>query len=764
MTEFIQIIDYEGNFTQCSADWLQSKGLLRQGFDYSVITVLGCQSSGKSTLLNALFGTDFPVMDASLGRCQTTKGIWMAKDTYSPTIVFDVEGTDSRERGEDRLTFEHRTALFSLALADCVLVNMWYHDLGRYTASNYGLFKTVLGVNLELFQKSNEFPKTTMIFVIRDYTINMTPLEKLEQMIQDDIRHLWKETPKPPQYTHSTADDFLKFRIVGLPSKIERPDEFISCCLSFREKWLNQWRPQMYTRGIPSDGFSHYVQAVWETILKTSDLDIPSQKEMLATYRCDELKTEALTSVAPEIQHLMDEAKDNKLSSQDISWARRIAQLALERFDPSAFRYEAKIYKAKRIQLIQGLQGDLQKVADIHLTTRRHNISEACYRKFYAKLNKISEQGDIFAVCLQYRDTTEEWKKQAMNDLLDGMKIDDVETHDEDLRQHLQFNTSQHEQALKENLDALIIRFHEYLLQELEKDISRKVEQSLNNLESYLTTPELTPQGFWSHVTKQVEHIQQLLAERLSTIFSEFDKSEIKKHANDSNVFLSHIIFKQLLLKMKPILDYLLHSLLRRFQLFFTQDAQQVPRQWQHLTCDQIKDIYIDARKNSLAILSIFTEIHCSGLFGDLKDLETNFIKEVKLSESKKEEILLKAEVQMQKSYQEAQMLQAASGQGVRIPWWIWTLLVALGFNEMVMVFTSPFVLILLILATLVFCFSFYTGNLNFRQCIVQRVFDLLSLVWNPFSLYVEPFLSSSTAQDTISEKVSHTKISCKSE
>jgi protein SEY1 len=93
--------------------------LTSRGFDYSVITVLGCQSSGKSklikflckyikrvkkgTMLNTLFGTTFPVMDASLGRSQTTKGLWLAKDVNSPTIVVDVEGTDSKERGEDRL-------------------------------------------------------------------------------------------------------------------------------------------------------------------------------------------------------------------------------------------------------------------------------------------------------------------------------------------------------------------------------------------------------------------------------------------------------------------------------------------------------------------------------------------------------------------------------------------------------------------------------------------------------------------------------------
>lgn len=56
------------------------------------------------TLLNSLFGTTFPEMDAMQGRSQTTKGVWAAKDHKgSKTLVIDVEGTDSKERGEDRL-------------------------------------------------------------------------------------------------------------------------------------------------------------------------------------------------------------------------------------------------------------------------------------------------------------------------------------------------------------------------------------------------------------------------------------------------------------------------------------------------------------------------------------------------------------------------------------------------------------------------------------------------------------------------------------
>ena len=76
------------------------------GGGYKCVAVIGCQSSGKSTLLNLVFGTSFEMMDDSTGRQQTTKGIWMTHNEEKNTLILDIEGTDSKERGESHLTFE----------------------------------------------------------------------------------------------------------------------------------------------------------------------------------------------------------------------------------------------------------------------------------------------------------------------------------------------------------------------------------------------------------------------------------------------------------------------------------------------------------------------------------------------------------------------------------------------------------------------------------------------------------------------------------
>jgi hypothetical protein len=89
-------------------------------------------------------------MNPDMGRTQTTKGIVFSWSEERRILVLDVEGIDSRERGESGHVFEQSTALLALSVADIFIINMWTMDLGRYTASNIGLLKVVFEMNLKI--------------------------------------------------------------------------------------------------------------------------------------------------------------------------------------------------------------------------------------------------------------------------------------------------------------------------------------------------------------------------------------------------------------------------------------------------------------------------------------------------------------------------------------------------------------------------------------------------------------------------------------
>jgi GTPase Era involved in 16S rRNA processing len=49
------------------------------GKNYFTVAIVGAQNSGKSTLLNNLFGTDFKVLNGIAGH-RTTQGVVLGRD------------------------------------------------------------------------------------------------------------------------------------------------------------------------------------------------------------------------------------------------------------------------------------------------------------------------------------------------------------------------------------------------------------------------------------------------------------------------------------------------------------------------------------------------------------------------------------------------------------------------------------------------------------------------------------------------------------
>ena len=50
---------------------------------------------------------------------------------YGPTETTVFSTGEQIERGEDDTNFEKQSALFALAVADVLLINLWCHDIGR---------------------------------------------------------------------------------------------------------------------------------------------------------------------------------------------------------------------------------------------------------------------------------------------------------------------------------------------------------------------------------------------------------------------------------------------------------------------------------------------------------------------------------------------------------------------------------------------------------------------------------------------------------
>ena len=331
---------------------------------YQTIGIIGCQSSGKSTLLNHVFNTNFEIMSDDIGRAQTTKGIWLAINKEYNTLIFDVEGTDSKERGDDRLKFEQCSSLFTLAMSDVLMINMWTNDIGRYTASNYGVLKVVFEQNLKLFQQESE---KKIIIVLRDFDSNVDDISKLKEGIMADMIKIWNEIPKPDEFKGQPCSKYFKFEFITLAHKFYQTEKFNQGIEEIKERLKRGKNDNKtgansnsifnlvnYDKNVPIDGFYKYCLDIWTNILNNKDLNIPGQKEMLARFKCDEIKMAALNLVDQKINELELQSTANIMNDFGDK-AKEILKEALDNYDPLAKNYLSYIYQDVRNSLEEEL-------------------------------------------------------------------------------------------------------------------------------------------------------------------------------------------------------------------------------------------------------------------------------------------------------------------------------------------------------------------------------------------------------------------------
>ncbi|KAJ4884429.1 Protein ROOT HAIR DEFECTIVE 3-like protein 1 [Raphanus sativus] len=572
----VQLIDGDGTYNVSGIDhFIKEVKLGECGLSYAVVSIMGPQSSGKSTLLNNLFGTNFMEMDAFKGRSQTTKGIWLARCAgIEPcTLVMDLEGTDGRERGEDDTAFEKQSALFALAISDIVLINMWCHDIGREQAANKPLLKTVFQVMMRLFSPR----KTTMLFVIRDKT--RTPLENLEPVLREDIQKIWDSVPKPEAHKETPMSDFFNVEVVALSSYEEKEEQFKEQVASLRQRFMHSIAPGGLAgdrRGvIPASGFAFSADQIWRV--------------MVATVRCEEISNEKFAHfITNEDWRKLDE----EVQAGPVSgFGKRLSSIlgsCLSEYDGEATFFDEGVRSSKRHQLEEKL---LQLVNPAFQDVLGH-IRWGMLEKFKASFDKALEIGEGFSsasttwlkACMDQFDEEcagaiieqANWDTAKVRDKL----VRDIEAHVSSVRaSKLSELTSQYETklhtALSEPVEALLEGASDQTWTTVKKLHGRETESAVSGFSSALAAFD----------------IEEETRDKMVKSLQDYSRGVIESKAKEEA--------GKVLMRMKD-----------RFATIFSNDADSMPRVWTGK--EDLRAITKAARSASLKLLSVMAVMRLS--------------------------------------------------------------------------------------------------------------------------------------------------------
>jgi len=487
----MQLIDEHGQFDEhaCESFLHDAANAHEWNKKYAVMSIMGPQSSGKSTLMNHAFGTSFREMDELSGRRQTTKGVWMAiaesehSDDNNNTIVLDLEGSDGRERGEDDQTFEKQTALFALAASDVLLVNVWCNDIGREHASGKPLLKTILQVNLKLFCSNNKTSvttkKTKLVFVIRDRS--KTPIELLEKALKEDVEQVWQSIKKPEHFANSDVSEFFDVGYFSLPHYLHENEVFVKECKGLRAALISSTdESKTHESKVPSTALPTSMREIWKAVQENRDLDLPAHAIMVATVRCEEIATMCADAVeASDAIGMLCERANTPNASECTTLGKEIEAIAKTGFDvydaETAF-FDKNVRDMKRRELAGKLTTVFKPTLEAHFT----NVSKKLLTKVRRELDAGFESGfekkstkKFSQMALSLReDSINEWNEHVANSTptenIDGWNFEIVKDLTRLFHKDLE-ETVDHEKTEKSAL----------LARNVERTFSRQVSTSI---------------------------------------------------------------------------------------------------------------------------------------------------------------------------------------------------------------------------------------------------------------------------------------------
>lgn len=729
----IQVIDENKHFNRHILDYISTRS--RSDSEYRIISVFGSQSTGKSTLLNHLFSTNFDVMD-EVNRQQTTKGIWMAvspgvsnllgnEDAVSSDniLVMDVEGTDGRERGEDQ-DFERKAALFALSTSEVLIVNMWESQVGLYQGANMGLLKTVFEVNLSLFGTSklhNNDHKVLLLFVIRDH-LGVTPEASLAATITQDLLKIWDGLSKPAEVAHLAFHDFFDLAFHSLSHKVLQKEKFVEDVRRLGNRVVGTasadylFKPN-YHHDIPIEGWTMYAENCWDQIDNNKDLDLPTQQILVAKFKCDEVAAQCydqFVGVARELEAAAVEATQatSDVDYNDVGMSfRDMKESVLEDYDTGASKYNKNVYQQKRAVLAEKIDTKLHDVFSVYA----NHLVATTIKSVAAGLGKKTRSGTFV-------EAVDGVKKSALLSFSAALALLSLDGA---------LDTRAHDTKFHQEMDRLVAKLQ---IQELNAVVSKALKKLNNGLSTTFVEEIANPSELtWDHIMAKFHSLSQQALEKYETDEGDYDFKVGTLPA------LNSATARTFEFKAWELLDTLIHKYISkdnlltilkdRFDDKFRYDENGVPRLYQDTR--ELEGSFAESKAYAVKAFPVLTlakladgsevlpkyDVHSKSLkrkYESVRDVdddeedaewesdddddddeERREFGEI-LSEAEKAEVMAKFKREVDAKFVETK--RSIIQHVTQIPYYIYLVILVLGWNEFMAVLRNPFFFTLLLM------------------------------------------------------------------
>lgn len=552
-----------------------------------------------------------------------------------------------------------------------------------------------------------------------------------------DLSRIWSGLNKPPGLEKSKIEDYFDFAFAALPHKILQPERFVSevarLGTRFKEGHRDPRRDPLrgdqefeggvflpeYHRRIPADGFSIYAEQVWDQIVNNKDLDLPTQQELMAQFRCDEISREVLVGFDEAIIPFENKQADGvRLGNPEIlgglGAAMRTARMkTIKSFETEASRYHKGVYARKKAELESKIDLRLKALFQGQLSAAH----KSGVREFSDAVSAAVKAGQKKGASYDFAEIVDKEKKNALSKFDKEARAVLVEgapwsSYKQEMSLYQKDLGEVSGRLRRDEMRRLATRVERWVRSRLNESVGVEFN-ALGSGRGGSGAPETGERGnekeiwdrIWSVFIKIVQEAERRFTDRAKSFDAspgEVDVGLWRLRRKSWGVLRAKI-------DEEMMEGNLLLKLRENFEDKFRYDEAGVPRIWR--PTDDIESIYTKSRESTLTLiplLSRFQSSHTSSPpplddwignpppevtpadeedltpIGGVDEEEGKSLEEemTVLSDAKRQDITTRFKKTADGVYVEAK--RSAIGGMTQVPLYFYGLLLALGWNEII--------------------------------------------------------------------------------
>lgn len=536
-----------------------------------------------------MFNTDFTVMNEQSQRKQTTKGIWTHISPQYKLMLLDIEGADSRERWEEKASFEKRTALFGLVISNVLMINVWLQEVGRFTGANYEILKLVFELNLRFFKTENA---KKLVFVIRDFN-DRENFDYIKDVLKNDVERLWSEIPKPEKYKNTASKEVFQVEVFPIHHYIYEKQAFLNDVDMLRDRFINKSAPgylfsNYNARNIPFDAMYAYMQQIWSTILQNKDINIPNQKLMVASYRCTEIKNDALKQSIDSFKVLRSDLQSNSNVNLRQEYS-NILQKSVSFFKQQSAFYDPNVVHENESDLKQRIDSEFENIFKEQNEKLVNNITARLSDTMKTLMqNQQEDSASILKTIALQKDDA----KLKYSTFLENFEFEESKSHE-----YYRYFNLKLSNTVTAFLSSSANAFIKKLIRNYMKIIDDKIFETFQNLN----------QDTWIEFNQQVSNYVESIGAEMHAMKRDYE--EVQGIFTDE---LIHSTQKDFLYTVKSNLQnrklYINDYLLENFKKFFELNSAGARRNWRALSDGEINKLFKISRDKFLPTLKFLED------------------------------------------------------------------------------------------------------------------------------------------------------------